>query len=112
MFPLPISSVIFRAPSEEAGRKWMEAIELSLKYSNLLVHKHIPSNRRDSNSNLPLSPNNIAINSLNNNSPATFATAVNLMNSLDRSDDEFINNQSSINDLDIEKHFGIIIFLL
>ncbi|XP_054165544.1 oxysterol-binding protein-related protein 8-like [Oppia nitens] len=37
MFPLPMSYVIFRAPSEAAGKKWMEAIELSLQCSTLLL---------------------------------------------------------------------------
>jgi hypothetical protein len=37
--PLPVAYLIFRAPSEQAGRTWMEAIELSFRASSLLVSK-------------------------------------------------------------------------
>lgn len=35
--PLPYSYLIFRAPSVEAGKCWMDALELSLKCTNLLM---------------------------------------------------------------------------
>ena len=35
--PLPMAYLIFRAPSADAGGKWMEAIELSYRASSILV---------------------------------------------------------------------------
>ncbi|CAN7998995.1 unnamed protein product [Ixodes hexagonus] len=35
--PLPVSHLIFRAPSEAAGKCWMDALELSLRCSSLLL---------------------------------------------------------------------------
>ncbi|CAK9304770.1 unnamed protein product [Gordionus sp. m RMFG-2023] len=35
--PLPSSSLIFRAPNEEAGKCWMDAINLATKFSSLLM---------------------------------------------------------------------------
>ncbi|XP_060596542.1 oxysterol-binding protein-related protein 8-like isoform X3 [Ruditapes philippinarum] len=35
--PLPYSYLIFRAPSEAAGKCWMDALELSLRCTNLLM---------------------------------------------------------------------------
>lgn len=35
--PLPTSYLIFRAPSQAAGKCWMDALELSLRCSALLV---------------------------------------------------------------------------
>lgn len=35
--PLPTSYLIFRAPSQAAGKCWMDALELSLRCSSLLV---------------------------------------------------------------------------
>jgi oxysterol-binding protein-related protein 8 len=35
--PLPTSYLIFRAPSSAAGKCWMDALELSLRCSALLV---------------------------------------------------------------------------
>lgn len=37
MQPLPTSYLIFRAPSQAAGKCWMDALELSLRCSALLV---------------------------------------------------------------------------
>lgn len=37
MLPLPMTYLIFRAPSEEAGKTWMDALELSLRCSSLLT---------------------------------------------------------------------------
>ncbi|RWS16720.1 Oxysterol-binding protein-related protein 8-like protein [Dinothrombium tinctorium] len=37
MLPLPMSYLIFRAPSEQAGKTWMDAIELSLRCSSFLA---------------------------------------------------------------------------
>lgn len=39
--PLPTCFLIFRAPSEESGRQWMEAIELSYRCSSMLVRNSI-----------------------------------------------------------------------
>ncbi|KAF3426460.1 hypothetical protein E2986_04590 [Frieseomelitta varia] len=35
--PLPTSYLIFRAPSQAAGKCWLDALELSLRYSSLIV---------------------------------------------------------------------------
>jgi len=35
--PLPTAYLIFRAPSQAAGKCWMDALELSLRCSSLLV---------------------------------------------------------------------------
>ncbi|XP_054719783.1 oxysterol-binding protein-related protein 8-like [Uloborus diversus] len=35
--PLPVAHLIFRAPSEQAGKCWMDALELSLRCSSLLM---------------------------------------------------------------------------
>ena len=99
MFPLPASSIIFRAPSEEAGRKWMEAIELSFRYSNLIIPKH---GGRDSVPSTPLSVNG-------NTAPGALLQA---MNSIDRSDEDLLSsqhreNREIFNDSEIEKHFGM-----
>lgn len=45
--PLPTSYLIFRAPSQAAGKCWLDALELSLRCSSLLVR---------STSTLPRSP--------------------------------------------------------
>ncbi|KAL1416441.1 hypothetical protein MTO96_000722 [Rhipicephalus appendiculatus] len=46
--PLPVSHLIFRAPSEAAGKCWMDALELSLRCSSLLLRSmtsgHLRSN--------------------------------------------------------------------
>ncbi len=57
MFPLPMSYLIFRAPSETAGKKWMEAIELSLQCSTLLG-RHL--SHRESVPNTPVAVSNIS----------------------------------------------------
>ena len=101
MFPLPASSIIFRAPSEEAGRKWMEAIELSLKCSSLIILKHNQSINRDNS--VPTTPL-----SANSNGSAANVHQMNLqiMSSIDRSMEEDNHHDSVFNDLEIEKHFG------
>lgn len=35
--PLPVAHLIFRAPSEQAGKCWMDALELALRCSSLLM---------------------------------------------------------------------------
>lgn len=47
--PLPTSSLIFRAPSQAAGKCWMDALELSLRCSALLL-------RSNSNSGTAIEP--------------------------------------------------------
>lgn len=37
MQPLPTSHLIFRAPSQAAGKCWLDALELSLRCSSLIV---------------------------------------------------------------------------
>lgn len=37
MQPLPTSYLIFRAPSQAAGKCWLDALELSLRCSSLIV---------------------------------------------------------------------------
>lgn len=44
--PLPTSYLIFRAPSQAAGKCWMDALELSLRCSALLV-RSISTNAAD-----------------------------------------------------------------
>lgn len=34
---MPTSYLIFRAPSQAAGKCWLDALELSLRYSSLIV---------------------------------------------------------------------------
>ncbi|KAI1282071.1 Oxysterol-binding protein-related protein 8 [Halotydeus destructor] len=50
--PLPDAYLICRAPSEEAGKRWMEAMELSYRASSLLVKNSMtsgtPSGQRES----------------------------------------------------------------
>lgn len=43
--PLPTSYLIFRAPSQAAGKCWLDALELSLRCSSLLVRSSSASNR-------------------------------------------------------------------
>lgn len=38
--PLPTSYLIFRAPSQAAGKCWMDALELSLRCSSLLLRSN------------------------------------------------------------------------
>lgn len=38
--PLPTSYLIFRAPSQAAGKCWMDALELSLRCSGLLLRSN------------------------------------------------------------------------
>jgi len=38
--PLPTSYLIFRAPSQAAGKCWLDALELSLRCSSLLVRSY------------------------------------------------------------------------
>lgn len=107
MFPLPISSVIFRAPNEDAGHKWMQAIELSLKCSTALLSQR---SHRDSVPNTPLSVNSNGCGSINGNN------SLNVMNSIDRSDDDMptghyrtnslTGSRIMLQDAEIEKHFG------
>ncbi|KAI2799437.1 hypothetical protein BLOT_014864, partial [Blomia tropicalis] len=114
MFPLPAASIIFRAPSEEAGRKWMEAIELSLKCSSLIVAPKttiLSNNSTNSAPNTPFSvgtPPNGTINI--EQRMGHFSSA---LNSIDRSDDDIVLSTShqsgcaNFNDSEIEKHFDL-----
>ncbi|XP_049782950.1 oxysterol-binding protein-related protein 8 [Schistocerca nitens] len=43
--PLPTSYLIFRAPSQAAGKCWLDALELSLRCSSLLVRSSSACNR-------------------------------------------------------------------
>jgi len=83
MFPLPMSYLIFRAPSESAGKKWMEAIELSLKCSTLLV-RHL--SHRESVPNTPAQLTSIS------GPEHTFSPP--------------ISSSLVLNESEIEKHFG------
>lgn len=46
--PLPVSHLIFRAPSEAAGKCWMDALELSLRCSSLLLRSMTSGHLRSS----------------------------------------------------------------
>ncbi|CAG2108237.1 unnamed protein product [Medioppia subpectinata] len=86
MFPLPMSYVIFRAPSESAGKKWMEAIELSLQCSTILMRN---LSHRESVPNTP-APNSSTPDS-GHTFPELIATG---------------NLSLVLNESEIEKHFG------
>ena len=52
--PLPTSHLIFRAPNNAAGKCWMDALELALRCSSLLLRTMSSSaNSSSSNSNQP-----------------------------------------------------------
>ena len=116
MFPLPISSVIFRALCEDAGHKWMEAIELSIKCTGVYVHKH--SSNRDSVPTTPLSATTNGNNSFVSPNSVMLQSFNAFSSSIDRSDEDISNSQQHFqhnpltgsrilfNDLEIEKHFG------
>lgn len=104
MFPLPASYVIFRAPSEESGHKWMTAIELSLRCTNAALGAKHRDSITASGSVLPTA-------NAHHGHPIANLQA---MQSIDRSDDELANNLSGhdrksgriYNDSEIERHFG------
>lgn len=130
MFPLPASSIIFRAPSEGSGRKWMEAIELSFKYSNMIIPAkyHSPSIQRSiemssSVPTTPLSATSAAASAAVNGGAVSSSPLVNsslllseLGGSIDKSDEDLLGSQRRalmvadgvlpFNDSEIEKHFG------
>lgn len=131
MFPLPASSIIFRAPSEGSGRKWMEAIELSFKYSNMIIPAkyHSPSIQRSiemssSVPTTPLSATSAAAAAVNGGGGAVSSSPLvnssmllsELGGSIDKSDEDLLGSQRRalmvadgmlpFNDSEIEKHFG------
>ncbi|KAK4293561.1 hypothetical protein Pmani_033750 [Petrolisthes manimaculis] len=51
--PLPSSHLIFRAPSQAAGKCWMDALELAVRCSSILIRSMTsPSNKADANNAL------------------------------------------------------------
>lgn len=52
--PLPMSHLIFRAPSEAAGKCWMDALELSLRCSSLLMRSMTGGVREGSAARTPV----------------------------------------------------------
>ncbi|XP_064480394.1 oxysterol-binding protein-related protein 8-like isoform X2 [Ornithodoros turicata] len=53
--PLPVSHLIFRAPSEAAGKCWMDALELSLRCSSLLMRSMTGGVREGGTARTPVS---------------------------------------------------------
>ncbi|CAG2179852.1 unnamed protein product, partial [Oppiella nova] len=86
MFPLPMSYLIFRAPSEAAGKKWMEAIELSLQCSTMLMRN---MSHRESMPNTPAPLGTMPESG--NTFPELIPTG---------------NLSQTLNESEIEKHFG------
>lgn len=56
MQPLPTAYLIFRAPSQAAGKCWMDALELSLRCSALLLR----SNSNTGSANEPIASGTIS----------------------------------------------------
>lgn len=114
MFGLPASSIIFRAPSIEAGKKWMQAIELTFKYSNMIIPKtNQQQQQRDSAPTTPNSANsNGSGNNINHSSIAHFAllNSFNNSTSVDRTEEDELllldNGRTKFNETEIERHFG------
>ncbi|KAG0726030.1 Oxysterol-binding protein-related protein 8 [Chionoecetes opilio] len=48
--PLPSSHLIFRAPSQAAGKCWMDALELAVRCSSILIRSMTSSSKADNNS--------------------------------------------------------------
>ena len=83
-----MSYLIFRAPSESAGKKWMEAIELSLQCSTILMRN---LSHRESVPSTPAPVNSMPDVHPLNTFPELTPTGV-------------LN--STLNESEIEKHFG------
>lgn len=47
--PLPSSHLIFRAPSQAAGKCWMDALELAVRCSSILIRSMTSSSKADNN---------------------------------------------------------------
>ncbi|XP_045121269.1 oxysterol-binding protein-related protein 8-like isoform X16 [Portunus trituberculatus] len=47
--PLPSSHLIFRAPSQAAGKCWMDALELAVRCSSILIRSMTSSSKSDNN---------------------------------------------------------------
>ncbi|XP_042209421.1 oxysterol-binding protein-related protein 8-like isoform X1 [Homarus americanus] len=50
--PLPSSHLIFRAPSQAAGKCWMDAMELAVRCSSILIRSMTSSNKTDANNSI------------------------------------------------------------
>nr|XP_045622637.1 oxysterol-binding protein-related protein 8-like isoform X5 [Procambarus clarkii]XP_045622638.1 oxysterol-binding protein-related protein 8-like isoform X5 [Procambarus clarkii] len=50
--PLPSSHLIFRAPSQAAGKCWMDALELAVRCSSILIRSMTSSNKSDANNSI------------------------------------------------------------
>lgn len=50
--PLPSSHLIFRAPSQAAGKCWMDALELAVRCSSILIRSMTSSNKADANNTI------------------------------------------------------------
>ena len=53
--PLPSSHLIFRAPSQAAGKCWMDALELAVRCSSILIRSMTSPNKTDANNALSTS---------------------------------------------------------
>lgn len=60
--PLPSSHLIFRAPSQAAGKCWMDALELAVRCSSILIRSMTSSSKSDNNS---ISSSTLAANKWN-----------------------------------------------
>ncbi|XP_068228302.1 oxysterol-binding protein-related protein 8 isoform X3 [Palaemon carinicauda] len=50
--PLPSSHLIFRAPSQAAGKCWMDALELAVRCSSILIRSMTTSSKSDANNSI------------------------------------------------------------
>ncbi|CAL4059523.1 unnamed protein product, partial [Meganyctiphanes norvegica] len=50
--PLPSSHLIFRAPSQAAGKCWMDALELAVRCSSILIRSMTSPNKTDANNSI------------------------------------------------------------
>ncbi|KAK8719058.1 hypothetical protein OTU49_014277, partial [Cherax quadricarinatus] len=50
--PLPSSHLIFRAPSQAAGKCWMDALELAVRCSSILIRSMTSSNKSEANNSI------------------------------------------------------------
>ena len=57
--PLPTSHLIFRAPNNAAGKCWMDALELALRCSSLLLRTMSSSASANSSSSASAQPTGI-----------------------------------------------------
>ena len=108
--PLPTSHLIFRAPNNAAGKCWMDALELALRCSSLLL-RTMSSNSGTNASQSPSVNCTSAAGGVDQNqplimSPKSETEDILMTGAGDRAQCKLIaNNRDSQNDSDVEKHF-------